>query len=324
MQKEVKCKYFIAGIILLLLFISYKIISPYIITLVTAFILAYLVKPIYERLNKKIGKTTSAIVCICLIILLIIIPSIFVINNLATNIYSVVQNQNFQKIIDSINSQPLLNFLKIDIENIIQRITEYSLENLSSIISYIPFILVSILILIMGVYYILIDWKTLSQYLENFLPFKNKKDIIKDIKKKTNAIVYGSVLMAVIQAIITLIGFYLLGIPMTLILSVIIFFLGFLPSIGPAFVWVPTAIYYLLIKNYFIFGGILLIGIILSYGIDTLLRAKVLGKNSKINPLILLVGILGGITMFGIFGFIIGPLILVYTLELMKRYFKEN
>jgi predicted PurR-regulated permease PerM len=98
----------------------------------------------------------------------------------------------------------------------------------------------------------------------------------------------------------------------------LVFFFAFIPAIGPAFVWVPTLVYYLAIGDYFTAGGLIVLGFILSFLIDAVLRAKVLGEKSKINPLLMIVGILGGISVFGVFGFIIGPLVLLYTLEILQ------
>jgi predicted PurR-regulated permease PerM len=119
-----------------------------------------------------------------------------------------------------------------------------------------------------------------------------------------------------------LIGFYILGIPMYLVLSFIIFFLTFIPG-GPALVWVPLAIYIIFQRNLFIVIGVLILGIILSYILDTAVRIKILGNKSQINPLIMLIGVLGGIYIFGLFGFIIGPLILSYSLKIIEELIED-
>ena len=102
------------------------------------------------------------------------------------------------------------------------------------------------------------------------------------------------------------------------------FFLAFIPGLGSAIVWVPLAIYYLFFENWFTFIGVVVTGVILSVFVDTILRTKLLGKKSNINPYIMLIGILGGISLFGIFGFIIGPLILIYSLKIIREYLKRN
>ena len=63
---------------------------------------------------------------------------------------------------------------------------------------------------------------------------------------------------------------------------------------------------------------------ILSYFFDAILRFNIIGKKTKINPLIMLIGILGGIYVFGVFGFVIGPLILVYTLKIVQEFIEKN
>ena len=65
---------------------------------------------------------------------------------------------------------------------------------------------------------------------------------------------------------------------------------------------------------------VLITGIILST--DTLLRPKIIGSVSKINPFVMLLGVFGGIALFGILGFIIGPIVLFFSLRLIKDSFK--
>ena len=99
----------------------------------------------------------------------------------------------------------------------------------------------------------------------------------------------------------------------------IIFFLAFIPGLGPTIVWAPMAIYYLIVKDYSTMIGVIITGLVLSSFIDTIFRSKILGKRTNLNPFIMLIGILGGIAVFGIFGFIVGPIILIYTIKLLEE-----
>lgn len=321
MKKSVN--YFLIAAIALMLFLSYKIIAPYLITIITAFILAYLTKPLYNTLSKKLNKSLSAIICIMVIIAVILIPLSLVITSIATETQELIRDPAIIRGVQRISEFDGLE--KLNILEISQSLAIYMTELITSIISYFPSMIISLLLLIIGIFYALTNWENLAAHLKKYLPFKekNKKRMINDIREKTNAIVFGSVLMAIIQAAITFIGFGILGVKLYFILSIIVFFLAFLPAVGPMFVWAPTALYYLMTENYFILIGIIIIGLILSYAIDTILRARLLGKNAKINPFIMLVGILGGISVFGIFGFIIGPLVLVYTIEIVERFIEE-
>ena len=97
-----------------------------------------------------------------------------------------------------------------------------------------------------------------------------------------------------------------------------------IPVVGPLLVW-PFAAIYLLINNQ-VTNGILLIiysGILLTY-VDTFLKPIFIGKRSKIDPVIILLGIVGGISLFGMVGIIVGPLILSILLVIYKIYEEKN
>ncbi|MEK6821543.1 MAG: AI-2E family transporter, partial [archaeon] len=72
------------------------------------------------------------------------------------------------------------------------------------------------------------------------------------------------------------------------------------------------------IQSYFVAAGIFFIGLILTVGIETVLYANWIGDRAKIHPLVMIVGVIGGISLFGIFGFIFGPLILASAMNVVK------
>jgi len=67
---------------------------------------------------------------------------------------------------------------------------------------------------------------------------------------------------------------------------------------------------------------VVITGLIISIFIENFVFAQVVGRQAKIHPLIVLIGVFGGVPLFGIFGFIIGPLLLVYTINLIENAVK--
>ncbi|MEK6890092.1 MAG: AI-2E family transporter [Nanoarchaeota archaeon] len=323
MQKETKTdlrKYIFWGVILFLLISSYFIIKPYLIALVSAFILAFLIKPIYAILNSKgINKKISALISVLIILILIIIPIGVLLGGITQQAYSTLNDEKISAVLEKVSDYKIFDTLQIDIDGIKSKGLEFLISMLSNSITYIPAFIISLFILILGIYYILIHWEILSSKLADFLPVKDKNKAMNNIRDVTKGLVYGTVLLAFIEAIVAMIGFGLLGVSISLLLATLIFFFAFIPGVGPAMAWGPVALYYLITQQYSLAIGALVIGIIISVGIDNLLRIKILGDQAKMQPLIMLIGILGGITLFGVFGFIIGPLILIYTLKLLEE-----
>lgn len=312
-------KAFFWAIIIILIFLSYQIIKPYMIALISAFILAHLTRPVHNRLKKLIGNKLSAVITILIVLIIIIVPISLIFGGVAQQTHEYFSSGEFSSLLEKASQYPILSSIIQDFglttnSPSLSPVTDL----LASAVSYIPTLIISLFIVVFGMYYILVEWDKLSLTLKSYIPFKNRKEIAKEISEVTNTIVYGTFLMALIEFSIAAVGFYLIGIKFFLLLALLIFILSFIPSIGPALVWVPALIYYLINQNYYASIGLIIIGVILSFIIDTAFRAKMLGDKSKINPLVMIIGILGGISVFGIFGFIIGPLILLYTIEILQ------
>jgi len=322
-NKEELKRYFLLAVIFLLLFLSFKIIQPYLIVLISAFILSYLILPLYLALNKKLNKKFSAVLCILIILIAVLLPLGGIVGGIINQTHGLTNDKKVISFINDIELLPILNKLNVDLDSLFEKGTSLAVSLLSSALSYIPSLIISLIVLIFGIYYILINYENLSMELKSYLPFQDKNQIAEEIDKSTKGIIYGSFLIAVIEFVIAVIGFFLSGVDSYLLLPLIIFFFAFIPGLGPTLVWVPLAIYFAYTGNWFAFTGVIITGIILSVGVDTILKTKILGEKSKINPFIMLLGILGGISFFGIFGFIIGPLILIYSLKILSEYLKK-
>jgi len=320
-KKEMKelSKYFFWALIVVLIFLAFKIIRPYLLTLISAFILAYLCYPIFKKLEPKIGKSFSAILCIFLILLAIIIPSGILIGGISAQAGEMYQAIDYSSFVAKLNSLKIVQQMNLNIDQILQSLAAFVVSLLTSAITRLPGFIIALVVLFFGIYYFLTDWENLSLKLKQFIPFKDKQKISMEISDLTRKMIYGFLLIAIIQFVVAVVGFYISGVGAYLLLPLFIFFLAFFPGVGPALIWIPLCIYYMYTNNWGAFTGVLITGLVLSLYIDTILRAKIIGKKTNINTLIMFVGILGGISLFGIFGFIIGPLILFYTINFLEE-----
>lgn len=314
-------KYLFWVIVIILFILSIFIIKPFIIALISAFILSYLIRPIHEKFSLKFNKKLSAIICILLILIIIIIPTAILAGAIANQIKA-SQDFNFGSIINKISSLSFLN--NINLDELKEKSLSVLLSLITSVLSYLPYLVLSMLITILGIYYMLINWEYLSNNLESFLPFRDKKRIRNEISNITKNIVYGYLLIALIEFAVAAFGFYISNVDAFLLLAMLIALFAFIPGIGPGVVWMPTSIYYFITNNYPTAIGVLITGLIISILIETFLLGKIVGKKAKIHPLIFLLGVLGGVPLFGIFGFIIGPLILIYSIKLIEEGLSHN
>ena len=146
---------------------------------------------------------------------------------------------------------------------------------------------------------------------------------LKKTASTIESLFYGTLALSVIESIVAIVGFYLLGVSNPLIWGLAIFITAILPGIGPMFVWLPVTIIFIVQGDITqaiitaIFGSL-----IISTIIDTFLRIKILGYRAKINPVIMIIGVIGGVTAFGLIGVILGPLILS-LLEVSASIYRE-
>ena len=321
--KEDSNRYFFWAVFLLLLILSYFILKPYLIALISAYILAYLVRPLNISLEKKLSKSLSAIISVFVAIVILVLPVALIAASLVQQVQSYLQRGGLSRILEEAAKISFGEKFNFGVGTLTGVDSPWA-SLLSSAVSFAPSLLIALFVTLFGMYYILINWDKLNGILAGFIPFKNRKEIVEDISEISNIIIYGTLSIALIEFVIAAAGFYLLGIKFYLLLGLVTFLLAFVPALGPALVWVPTLVYYLIVKNYYTAVGVLVIGLILSVLVDTILRAKILGDKTKINPLVMIVGLLGGIAVFGIFGFIIGPLVLLYTIEILKEVSKPK
>ena len=123
------------------------------------------------------------------------------------------------------------------------------------------------------------------------------------------ATVKGNIVIAVIQGLIGGVAFWLLGIKGALLWGTLMTFLSLLPAVGSALVWVPAAAYLILTGAVLKGVALVLVGVLVIGLIDNVLRPILVGRDTRLPDYVVLVSTLGGISLFGINGFVIGPLI---------------
>ncbi len=310
--------YLFWGIIFGLLALAFLIVMPFMIAILSAYLLAYMARPLFLALAKKMPSNIAAITCVLVAILLVVVPGGLVIMGIVDQAGDAVSKQSIARDIRLITAHPMLKGLSLNAIQLQATFDDFVSTTTASVLGSLPNLMIGLFITLIGMYYILSSWESISAELRKHIPSTNKDRIIRNLETTTRAILYGTLAMAILEFAVSLIGFSLLGVESGIILASIIFILAFVPSIGPILVWAPLAIYYASIQSYFVAAGIFFIGLILTVGIETVLYANWIGDRAKIHPLVMIVGVIGGISLFGIFGFIFGPLILASAMNVVK------
>lgn len=134
------------------------------------------------------------------------------------------------------------------------------------------------------------------------------------------ATVKGNIIIAIIQGAIGGMTLWLLGIEGALLWGTLMTFLSMLPAVGSALVWVPVAGYLFMIGAWERGLILVLVGVCVIGMVDNLLRPKLVGADTRLPDYVILVSTVGGLSVFGINGFVIGPLIAALFLSCWSLY----
>ncbi len=335
-------KYSTILLVLLIIFLTYLIIKPFITLILTSCILAYVFYPIYKKLKKHIKhETTSAFLVSIFMLLIIFTASFFILisfQNEAVSFYSstkeILAEKNIVLGCSESSNNFVCNFInlfnkngvteKLNLQTIMGDLSNSVINWITHFLLSVPGLALNFVVIIFMMFYLFKDGDLLIDYIKNTINLKkDKKDkLILKIKNVTDSIIYGNIIVALIQGAAGAIGFWILGLSSPILWGLIMALFSLIPFVGTAVVWVPGSIILVFLGldgSGWIKGIILfLYGFLIIGGIDSLLKPILIGDQAKIHPIIIIIGVLGGLTLFGAIGIIIGPLILGIGVTLIE------
>jgi len=318
-------KYFFIVCLFGLIYVSFILLRPFLPAILSGVVLAYIFYPLYRRLNKKLkNKNISSLLLSFFIILLILGPLIFIMGTLLKE-----SSQFYERITTSdlsiLEFFPKLtgngNIDKFVVQGIEKAIL-FIINTASSFVLSIPSRILDFFITIFILFYLFKDGETLINKIKKWLPLKSsqKNILFKEIREVTSATVYGLIVTGLVQGSVGALGFFIFGIPNPLLWGIVMIILAILPLIGPILVWLPIGIIQIISGNLFSGIGILAYGFSIVSTIDNIIRPKLISKRARIHPVLILLGIVGGIKLFGLIGIIIGPLVLAILVVFLRLY----
>ncbi|HLC93310.1 MAG TPA: AI-2E family transporter [archaeon] len=316
--------YLFWAVILGLIALAFFLVLPFMIAVISAYLLAYMARPLFVRLATRMRQTLAAVTCVFVALLLVVVPVSLVVIGVVNEAGDFASKQNISHYIGLVASHPFLRGFNLNPITMQIQFNQFITDTTGSLLASLPGLALGLIVTLIGMYYILCSWETLSEQLKKHIPSHNKDRIIRELDKTAQAILHVTFAMAILEFAISFVGFTISGVEASLILATIIFVLAFVPSIGPIMVWAPLALYYIAIQQYPTAFGIIIIGIILTVGIEQILYSRWIGNRTRIHPFVMLLGVIGGITLFGIFGFIFGPLILASALDVIKGAMQQD
>lgn len=336
MKSFKKEKLFFFILLVSLIVLAFLVIKPFIITIISAFLVAYIFSPLHKKINQKIKRKAISSFLLCLIIiLLVVIPFFFLAKTLIIEAHSfyLLSKEKITFLNDcqltichqikSLSAQPLV---QAEIKKISDQISLWLINSVSKIIFNLPRFFLLLFIFLFTLYFSFKEGTFISEEIKRRIPIRplHKEKIFKRIKEVTNGVIYGHLLIAFIQGLMGMLAFLIFGLPLPILWGSLMALLTLVPFLGTGLVWVPASFLLLISGSYYKAIGFFFFCLVFVSLLDNFLRPMIIGKKIKTHPLIILTGVIGGIWTFGIVGIILGPLILEITLTTFDLYFKKE
>ncbi|MBS0343301.1 MAG: AI-2E family transporter, partial [Proteobacteria bacterium] len=294
--------------------------------------LAILFTPIYRRMVQRMKgrRNLAALVTLTVALVIVILPLVMIVMSLVGEAANVSQRMRsgdmsftryLQQMINAIPrwAMDLLDRIGLgDLQAMLDKVARGAAAASQQIASRALALgqntfefLISFGLMLYMLFFLLRDGAQLSATVRNALPLaKPHADFLLDkFITVVRATVKGNIVVAVVQGLIGGLAFWGLGVQGALLWGVVMTILSLLPAVGAALIWAPVAVYFLATGSIWQGVTLTLIGVFVISLIDNVLRPVLVGKDTQMPDYIVLMSTVGGLALFGINGFVIGPVI---------------
>ena len=316
--------YLLVAFILFLVYLSFLVVKGFISAIIWAAVFAYVFRPFYKRLEKRVKNKTVSSLFVCFIVVIAIflplIPLVSVLGNQLVSSYNFLTQEGLlDSLPDYISSDVNLNsYLKQSMNKLVL----FLASEISDFILSIPARLINFFVFLYLLFYLLKEGPYFVHQLKSMLPLPNqyKESLLKEATVGTRAILYGVIVAALVQGVAGTIGLIVFGVPNPIFWGVVMTFFSLIPFIGAWLVWLPAAVWLVVTDHQLAGIGLLIYGTAIISTIDNIVKSKVIGSKTKVHPGIIFVGLIGGLKAFGLVGIVVGPLLLSFLIATLKLY----
>lgn len=301
----------------------------YLAAIVLAMTLAYLLHPLYARLERVLPrKGPAALVVSLLVAVLIFGPLVWLallfVDDVARIVRSIEGRDDIEQRVSGLLES--LGVPESRVDDLGARIVEEAAQYLQAAVVPLATLatemLVSFVVFFILLFFLLKDGQAFVDYLAHVLPAPEAdvRRMLGRVGGRVKAIVYGTIMVSFVQGILGGIGWWVLGLPAPIFWGVMILVLSLIPVLGAFIIFIPAAIWSFAQGNVFTGVALLVLNFALVGLVDDALRPILIGHRSGVHPGLILIGVVGGLFVFGLIGFILGPLVMSLVAPLFQAW----
>lgn len=313
--------------------LSFLLLLPYIYYVIGAAALVYVSWPAYKRIEGWLGNdTVSALVMLLLLLIITVIPMFMLADNIiqqGQDAFRSVGTETAELVDARSIDQRVAEIVGQDV-NLDQRVVSAFVQASQALSKGLPGLITTILDVVVGLFimgaamfYLFRDGEELLQNWKRAIPLDTevKDELFQEGDRMLEGILVGMLLTATIQGVIVGLGMWFVGLPNVLFWTFIMIILGIIPVVGNFLVWGPAGLYLIFIEAQLLAGvGLLVYSLVSTLVADNIIRIKVVGGRAHIHPFLVMIGVIGGIPLFGFFGVVLGPLVLGLFVVLVRAF----
>ena len=320
------------------LYLCWLMLRPFIGVLAWAGVLVVVFYPVHRRLVERTGRPSLSALISCILVVLLAVLPLTLVTAAVINEFSKVAPNLPTSFSQLLSQQPAIlgritgwaqerfgidllasqDFFIQQLRNVSQQLVGASFGLVGNVIGNV----VKAFFVIFTMYYLFRDGDKIASRLPDALPMhpEQSTELIFRTKQVISASVYGVVTIAALQGFLAGLAYWILGIPSPILWAVLTGFVCMIPLAGSFLVWLPLSIYLMLNGSWTKALLLMLWGGLAISTIDNLLRPKLVGNQTRLHELFIFFSVLGGISVFGLLGIVLGPVVLAITLGLLQTF----
>lgn len=323
---------FFFGLMALVGYLVWKLLLPFISALALAAIIVVICYPLYERIVRVIPRhntSAAALVTTLLVCCIVFLPLFFLtsaIVNEAVEVYRIANKGEIgieAALVDVVSTvQTIAPGFELNANEYIKQGANWLAGNLGAIFAGTASTIFLFFIALIGSFYLFRDGRTFTKRLIEISPLPEDQDelILSRLARAVRSVATGTILVAMIQGTLTAFGLWLFGFERSILFGTIATFGALIPGVGTSIVLLP-AVGFLLFTGAYLKALGLFVWAALAVGlIDNLLGPQLMSRGNPMHPFFILLSVLGGISLFGPIGFVVGPVVLSLFIVLLELY----